>query len=232
MELIGMLETVLAQLYPLRWLALVFALAVAGAAMFAAVRFGLVRAMLRRIEVTLALGIPVLALLVGAGWWLASPLFTRASLNEPAPVAAAPAAQGGGQGGALSAARPTGGAGAPTAAQPASKAAEVKTLRSGSFQGADEFHFGRGKASLIEGEGGKLSLRFEQFSVRNGPDLRVYLSPKANGWDRAALELGKLKATDGSFTYEIPAGTDLSQYKSVVIWCKPFSVLFATAPLQ
>ena len=101
----------------------------------------------------------------------------------------------------------------------------------GEFRGTDEFHFARGQASLIETSPGQYVLRFEDFSVRNGPGLYVYLSPEANRYTGDSLELGKLKATDGSFNYEIPAGTDVSQFKSVVIWCKPFGVLFGVAPL-
>lgn len=39
-----------------------------------------------------------------------------------------------------------------------------------------------------------------------------------------------MKATDGAFNYEIPPGTDVSQFKSAIVWCKAFSVLFAAAP--
>src|SRR3989304_887301 len=44
-----------------------------------------------------------------------------------------------------------------------------------------------------------------------------------------ALNLGRLKATDGAFNYEIPAGIDLKGVKSVVVWCRQFDVLFAVA---
>jgi hypothetical protein len=36
----------------------------------------------------------------------------------------------------------------------------------------------------------------------------------------------------GNQNYDIPAGTDLSRYQSVVIYCKPFHVVFATATLR
>lgn len=45
------------------------------------------------------------------------------------------------------------------------------------------------------------------------------------------LDLGELKGNVGSQNYEIPAGTDLSIYNSVVIYCQPFHVVFATATL-
>ncbi len=98
----------------------------------------------------------------------------------------------------------------------------------GEFRGADDFHFGRGQALLIESAPGQYTLRFENFSVRNGPDLFVYLSPDPGGISDALL-LGDLKGTDGAFNYDVPAGTDISRYKSAVVWCRQFAVLFAAA---
>jgi hypothetical protein len=46
------------------------------------------------------------------------------------------------------------------------------------------------------------------------------------------IDLGSLKGNMGNQNYDIPSGTDLSQYNSVVIYCKPFHVVFATAPLN
>jgi hypothetical protein len=105
-------------------------------------------------------------------------------------------------------------------------------VRSGTFTGADEFHFGNGTATLVETSPGSWVVRFEDFSVRNGPDLYVYLSPDSQGYDTGAVELGRLKATDGSFNTDVPAGTNVSAMRSVVIWCKQFAVQFAVAPLS
>jgi hypothetical protein len=104
--------------------------------------------------------------------------------------------------------------------------------KSGSFSGADDFHFGRGTAHLIETAPGVLVVRLEDFAVRNGPDLFVYLSPSADGYANGAVELAPLKADKGNQNYEVPAGVDPTTAGSVVIWCKQFSVLFATAPLD
>jgi hypothetical protein len=46
------------------------------------------------------------------------------------------------------------------------------------------------------------------------------------------LNLGPLKGNKGNQTYELPAGFDPEKYRSISIWCKRFSVNFATAPLQ
>ena len=68
--------------------------------------------------------------------------------------------------------------------------------------------------------------------MRNGPDLYVYLSPDPNGYAEGAIELGRLRATDGSFNTPIPPGTDVRALRSVVIWCSEFAVLFAVAPAR
>lgn len=113
-----------------------------------------------------------------------------------------------------------------------SAGASGQVVLRGSIAGADEFHTGSGTASIVETADGGYVLRFDEFSVRNGPDLFVYLSPDPSGYTEAAVELGALKATDGAFDYAIPAGIDVAAVRSVVIWCRAFSVLFASAPLE
>jgi hypothetical protein len=106
-----------------------------------------------------------------------------------------------------------------------------RLVSSGQLSGADDFHFAAGTALLIETEPGVYVLRLEEFSVRNGPDLFVYLAAGPDYLDDAAINLGGLRATDGSINYDVPAGTDISQFQGVVIWCRAFAVFFGSAPL-
>jgi hypothetical protein len=46
------------------------------------------------------------------------------------------------------------------------------------------------------------------------------------------VELGKLKGNEGDQNYDVPEDLDLSKYRAVTIWCRRFSVNFATAPLN
>jgi len=173
-----------------------------------------------------------LVVLLPTAWYLGSPILIRTSLVEASPVEApAPSVPIASPGAVAEAeASPTAAmTEAPTAA-PSATPFETRTLMSGEFRGTDDFHFGSGTASIIEVEPGRFHLRLEDFSVRNGPDLYVYLSPAADDWTEDALELGLLKATDGSFGYDLPAGADPDAYRSAIIWCKQFSHLFATAP--
>jgi hypothetical protein len=45
------------------------------------------------------------------------------------------------------------------------------------------------------------------------------------------VNLGALKATDGSFSYEIPPELSADDIASAIVWCRAFGVLFASAPL-
>jgi hypothetical protein len=70
-------------------------------------------------------------------------------------------------------------------------------------------------------------------AITNAPDIHVYLSRETGGkWtESTSLYLGALKATNGSFNYDVPLNTDLSAYRSVVVWCRVFSVLITWADL-
>jgi hypothetical protein len=99
---------------------------------------------------------------------------------------------------------------------------------------SDPVHWGRGKVSVYE----RTVYLEPDFEVGPGPAYHVYLVPKAsvrtNGDVRDAMyvDLGGLRAFKGSQRYSIPAGVNLKDYPSVVIWCERFSVLISPADLQ
>lgn len=114
--------------------------------------------------------------------------------------------------------------------------AEWVVASQGDFRDADSFHMGSGTATIYQ-QGDQRVLRFENFEVTNGPDLHVVLSKTPNPTSRDDLgndhiDLGSLKGNLGSQNYDIPAGLDLSEYQSVVIYCMPFHVVFSVATLQ
>lgn len=229
------------ELYPLRYVITPLLIAAGLAVLYAAYRLGAHLWVRRNPIVSAAVAVPLVVVSVLAGNYFLSPLWERSYLDEASPLAIATpvaatetpvaAATSAAPGPAPSPTAVAGGAGA---AQGGGQQAgfQPEEVVSGTFVGADDFHFGRGDALIIETEPGKYVLRFENFSVRNGPDLFVYLSEDPAGEDvDEALNLGALKATDGAFNYEIPAGIDVSRVKSAVVWCKQFSVLFAHAEL-
>jgi hypothetical protein len=118
-----------------------------------------------------------------------------------------------------------------TEARPLTQVAGGTVVATGQFYGVDEVHWGQGTVNAIETAPGQFVLSFEAFAVAPGPDLYVYLSPSATGYAEGALELGVLQVTEGSFSYTVPVGVDPRAYGSVIIWCKQFAFLFATAPL-
>jgi hypothetical protein len=103
---------------------------------------------------------------------------------------------------------------------------EAKLLAQGEF--APRFHSVEGQALLIEADGETI-LRFEDFDTDNGPRLHIYLSTDLG--DDDFVDLGPIKATKGNVNYTVPPGTDLDRYRHVLVWCKPFSVLFSYADL-
>jgi hypothetical protein len=99
---------------------------------------------------------------------------------------------------------------------------------------SDPIHYGSGKVEVYDG----LVFLDSDFEVGPGPAFHVYLVPKAEVRDPADVEatmfvdLGKLRAFKGSQKYAIPAGVDLKDFPSVVIWCAQFGVLISPADLQ
>lgn len=201
---------------------------------------------------TIRLGVALLGLIaiVAVGWYLASPLFINETVDEALPESVA----------AVSklidipseeeleriseeAIRSIEEAGLEGGSEPdkvmeeemPAAASQAAVLHTGQFVGADEFHQGSGTANIYQAADGSLLLRLEDFRVTNGPDLHVLLAngEKPTGEENMGqfLDLGELKGNVGNQNYEIPAGTDLSIYNSVVIYCQPFHVVFATATL-
>jgi hypothetical protein len=163
--------------------------------------------------------VAVAVALVAAGafvWWTLSPLFLTTTLNEDLPIRA------------TATVAPAGSIATATATP-----AVPKVLAMGQLQRVDDLHRGTGPVTLVEVDG-KTFVRFENVAIQNGPDLHVYLGRGMGGaYDGARdLYLGTLKATNGSFNYELPAGTPVGDYKSVVVWCRAFTVLFTWADLR
>src|SRR5688500_1705888 len=218
-------------LYEFRIAVAIGSIALAIVAAVVAHRLGWIAAARRHPRRTGLLVAAALAVMLPVGWYLGSPIFIRTSLVEAGPVASVPPVVS-----PVPSTAPAPSAvpsGAPTAPPtPSSTPFAPTTLATGEFHGTDEFHFGSGTASIIEVEPGRYHLRLDDFSVRNGPDLFVYLSPDAEGYADDAVELGKLKASDGSFGYDLPDGVDPARFRSALIWCKQFSHLFAVAPFD
>jgi hypothetical protein len=113
-------------------------------------------------------------------------------------------------------------------------ASVMRQLATGRFHSvAHETH----GTATIQDVGGRRVLRLTDFATSNGPDVRVYLVATTDASDNKTVtkagfvELGKLKGNQGDQNYDVPDDLDLTHYRAVTIWCRRFSVNFATAPL-
>ena len=99
-------------------------------------------------------------------------------------------------------------------------------LKNGMFEGLAG-HSAEGTAKIIQ-VNDMTFLRFENFQVTNGPDLRVYITP--DGDVKNGIHLEKLKGSTGDQNY-ILENIDVGVYDTVVIYCQPFGVYFGQAEL-
>ena len=160
------------------------------------------------------LAVPLLAL----AWWVLSPLVIDKRVDESLLQASDQVAAQ--QPGAPAATAPK----APDAAAPAPEA-----VAGGPLSGIG--HRAMGRAAVYRVEGGHV-VRLEDVDLQNGPDLFVYLVPRAGQEnDAGAVNLGRLKGNQGNQNYPVPAGVDLSEFRTVLIGCRQFSVPFANATL-
>ena len=113
------------------------------------------------------------------------------------------------------------------------------TVASGTFQKISAVLWGQGTINIYQDASNALTMRFDSFSMPNGPDLHLYLTaadaPKtsadmsANGVDK--LDLGALKSSYGSQNYALTDVSDLTQYRSVVIYSSSLDLIYTYAPL-
>lgn len=184
----------------------------------------------------IVVGVPAALL----GWWLLSPLFVDTEVDEAFPLTE-------------NATIPSGIArsDAETVMMTMAKVEEAMeeemsgemaeaanaAIASGQFEDADSFHRGEGTATIYRLADGSHVLRLEDFRVTNGPDLRVLLArstdPLGGGdLDAGYEELGKLKGNVGNQNYPIPDAIEPAEFGSIVIYCKPFRVVFSAAQLN
>jgi Electron transfer DM13 len=99
---------------------------------------------------------------------------------------------------------------------------------------SDPIHHGEGGVTVFA----DLLHLENDFEVGPGPKYHVYLVPDRNVTPATEVartmfvDLGRLHAFKGSQNYEVPAGVNLADFGSVVIWCEQFGVLISPAALR
>lgn len=115
-------------------------------------------------------------------------------------------------------------------------AATKQVIAAGQFIHADpsdSIHHGKGSVTVYS----DLVHLGPDFQVGPGPKFHVYLvpigpvTPATEVSKSMYVDLGRLRAFKGSQIFPVPAGLELAEYKSVVIWCEQFGVLISPATL-
>lgn len=118
----------------------------------------------------------------------------------------------------------------PDAAQlaAAAKDSAYKATFRKDLPGSDQFHWGTGTISVTP------QRIVHQGELAPGPDYKIYLAPSYVETAEAfkaikdkSVQLGSIKSYKGFIT-EVPAGVNIEDYDTVVIWCEAFG-MFITA---
>ncbi|MFK7828649.1 MAG: DM13 domain-containing protein [Congregibacter sp.] len=119
--------------------------------------------------------------------------------------------------------------------------AQAVEVATGSLQGAFSSW---GKSSLqgdwtiVEDAGDYYIELGDNFRAKKGPDVKIFLSPTPSAQvtgDNAlngSVFVEQISDFDGSARIAIPAGTDISQFQSLVFHCEAYSKLWGSSPLR
>ncbi|QLE01190.1 DM13 domain-containing protein [Galbibacter sp. BG1] len=98
----------------------------------------------------------------------------------------------------------------------------------------------KGNWSIVENDGKFMFRLGSNFNTLPGPELKLYLSPKGiheiNERDavhqQGGLLIAELQSNKGRQEYPFPEGTNLADFKSLVIHCEKFSVVWGGIDLS
>jgi hypothetical protein len=116
---------------------------------------------------------------------------------------------------------PTSGSAGPTTAQ------DTVILKQGDFR--DVVHNTHGRAQIARVPGGGLALNLLGFFTDAGPGLTIVLH---SGDPATGLAVSGLTSNTGSYSYTLPANTDLRKYTKVSIYNKKYNVIWGEAELR
>ncbi len=109
----------------------------------------------------------------------------------------------------------------------------------GEFTAIDAVRWARGTVAVYQQADGSWVVRLEDFQVRNGPQLHLFLSmhpeprtPEDVREGGLGLDWGPLKGAVGSQNYHLPREFDMSEVGSVVIFSVTYQEVFSSAQLN
>lgn len=95
-----------------------------------------------------------------------------------------------------------------------------------------------GSWQIVEEGGRAWVVLGDDFATKSAPDLKIFLSPLALGELKnsnataGALLVAPLVSHRGAQRLEIPVGTDLGRYKTLVLHCEKYTKLWGGAALR
>lgn len=94
-------------------------------------------------------------------------------------------------------------------------------------------HEAGGEVELVTSSQGQFVQLRDYWIADGAPDVRIYLSPDETGDVNVdgVIELGKVVSFSGNASYKIPKDRLAEQLRSLVVYCKVYSVTFGVAVL-
>ncbi len=109
------------------------------------------------------------------------------------------------------------------------KAAQFQTTFSRDLPGSDLLHWGEGTVSVTPEK------IVHEGKLAPGPDYKLYLVPEFVDDEASFLKVkdksvrvGDVKTFDG-FLVDLPSGTDINSYNTVLVWCEAFGEFITAA---
>ena len=103
-----------------------------------------------------------------------------------------------------------------------------QVLSAGSFKGASG-HASSGQVQIVQ-EGGTTKVVFaKNFKLDGAPDPKIAFGK--DGYIRGTI-FSKLNKNNGAQEYTLPAGTDISKFTQIWLWCEKFDVPLGVANLK
>ena len=109
------------------------------------------------------------------------------------------------------------------------KAAQFQTTFSRDLPGSDLLHWGEGTVSVTPEK------IVHEGKLAPGPDYKLYLVPEFVDDEASFLKvkdksarIGDIKTFDG-FLIDLPDGTDINAYTTVLVWCEAFGEFITAA---
>lgn len=95
-----------------------------------------------------------------------------------------------------------------------------------------------GRWEIIKDQDGYLLRLDQDFSTKKAPDLKIFFSPKpvdeinAKNALAGAVKISELKTYKGRQEFKIPRGVSAGAFKTLLIHCEQYDVLWSVAKLN